>query len=191
LQGKLLSSLGKIAGVAGLALGVFLLLVQDILQEGILQRAPNLDAAQTFAVILSILILTFGIAGVGVIAWLISRGLGPRTPVSSAAVTILAALFALVLGAAMYAARQPNSDLSAQINANPLVPIADGALLRQDPAPRSLTAGTKVFVDDQSCPSGQIRRITSGEVERGILRAVACVPKKCTTDKSIFHTSEC
>jgi hypothetical protein len=186
LQGKLLSSVGKIAGLAGISLGVFLLLVREILQEGILQRAPDLDAAQAFAIILSIIVLTFGIAGVGVIAWLISRGIGPGAPVSSLAVLVLATLFAFVLASAVYVAKEPTV---AQTIFPPAV--ADGTIFRQDPPLRALTYGTKVFVDDQSCPSGQIRRISSGDNSRGIPRAVACVPNKCSSDKTILHTSQC
>jgi hypothetical protein len=105
MEGKLLTSLGKIAGLGGIALGVLLLVFQGVLQKQFLPQA-GLTSDQAFAIILSLLILTFGISGIGVIAWLIGRAVGPKVPMSIPAMSTLAGLMALVLGAAVYIGAQ-------------------------------------------------------------------------------------
>ncbi len=115
MESKILSSLGKVAGLAGIALGVFLLIFRGVLEKQFLPQA-GLTSGQAFAVILSLMILTFGIAAIGVITWLIGRTVGPRAPVPGPTLSILAALIALVLTAAVYVGvratagdeRQPN-----------------------------------------------------------------------------------
>lgn len=109
MESKILSSLGRIAGVGGIALGAFLLIFQGVLQKQFLPQA-GLGSAQAFAVILSLMILTFGIAGIGVMAWLLGRTVGPKTPVPGPAMGTLAALIVLVLGAAVYVGAQAKSD---------------------------------------------------------------------------------
>jgi hypothetical protein len=109
MEGRILSSFGKIAGLAGIALGVFLLVFRGVLEKQFLPQA-GLASAEAFAVILSLMILTFGIAGIGLIASLISRTVGPKAPVSGPAMSILAALIALVLGAAVYVGVQAKAD---------------------------------------------------------------------------------
>jgi uncharacterized membrane protein (DUF485 family) len=120
MENNILSSLGKAAGLGGIALGVFLLLFQGVLRTQFLPQA-GLGSAQAFAVILSLMILTFGVAGIGVIAWLISRTIGSKTPVPGPAMSILAALIALVLGAAVYVGAQAKPDPlpSSKVEAGP------------------------------------------------------------------------
>lgn len=108
MEGKLLTSLGKIAGLGGIALGVLLLIFQGVLQKQFLPQA-GLTSDQAFAIILSLLILTFGISGIGVIAWLIGRAVGPKAPMSIPAMSTFAGLMALVLGAAVYIGAQAKS----------------------------------------------------------------------------------
>jgi hypothetical protein len=67
MQAKLFSALGKVAGLAGIALGVFLLLFQGVIEKNIFPRLPPKEA---FGIIFALMIFTFGIAGIGVIAWL-------------------------------------------------------------------------------------------------------------------------
>jgi hypothetical protein len=78
-------------------------------------------SAQAFAVILSLMILTFGIAGIGVMAWLLGRTVGPKTPVPGPAMGTLAALIVLVLGAAVYVGAQakPDSQSPGKVEAGP------------------------------------------------------------------------
>lgn len=108
MEGKLLSSLGKIAGLGGIALGVLLLIFQGVLQKQFLPQA-GLSSDQAYAIILSLLILTFGIAGIGVFSWLVGRTIGPKAPMSTATMSTLAGLVVIVLGAAVYIGAQPRS----------------------------------------------------------------------------------
>jgi hypothetical protein len=119
MESKILSSVGKVAGLGGIALGVFLLIFQGVLKEQFLPQA-GLGQSQAFAVILSLMILTFGVAGIGVIAWLIGRTVGPKVAVATPAMAILAALIVLVIGAAVLIGARANSDTAptAKVEAN-------------------------------------------------------------------------
>jgi hypothetical protein len=109
MESRILGSLGKIAGVGGIALGVFLLIYKGVLQQQILPLA-GLGSAQGFAIILSLMIMTFGIAGIGLIAWLIARSVDTESPVTTAALATLAALIVVVLGAAVFVSQQAKPD---------------------------------------------------------------------------------
>jgi hypothetical protein len=109
MESKILSSVGKVAGLGGIALGVFLLVFRGVLEKQFLPQA-GLMAEQAFAIILSMMILTFGIAGIGVIAWLVGRTAGPKIPASGAALSMLAGLIVLVVGAAVYVGAQAKPD---------------------------------------------------------------------------------
>jgi hypothetical protein len=69
MEAGLLGKLGKLAGIAGVGLGVLLLIFRGILAKNILPAA-GLSSAQGFTVIMAMMILTFGIAGIGVVGWL-------------------------------------------------------------------------------------------------------------------------
>jgi hypothetical protein len=101
MESKILSFVGKVAGLGGIALGVLLLLFQGVLQKEFLPKA-GLESGQAFAVILSLMIMTFGIAGIGVIGWLVSRAAASTVPVPAPTLLILAALIAGVVGAAVF-----------------------------------------------------------------------------------------
>jgi len=116
MESKMLSSLGKIAGLGGIALGIFLLVFQGVLQKQLLPQA-GLRSEEAFAVILSLMILTFGIAAIGVVAWLLGRTVGPKAPVPVPAMSTLAALIALVLGAAVYVGAKVDSQTGPKIDA--------------------------------------------------------------------------
>jgi hypothetical protein len=49
--------------------------------------------------------------------------------------------------------------------------------LRETPQDRNLAAGKVVFVDDGSCPSGEIKRVTGGNQNKGIPRESVCVQR--------------
>ena len=105
MESRLLGAVGKVGGLGGIALGVFLLVFRGVLQKHFLPQA-GLSSAQAFAVILALMILTFGIAAIGVVAWLVSRSTNPRAPISTPTLSVLAVLIALVLGAAVYVGAQ-------------------------------------------------------------------------------------
>jgi hypothetical protein len=125
MESRLLGLLGKVAGLGGIALGVFLLLFEGVLQQKFLPQA-GLDSAQAFVVILALMILTFGIAAIGVVAWLISRSTNPRAPISALALGILATLIVLVLGAAVYVGIQASAGSIYQHTLGPNSPAIIG-----------------------------------------------------------------
>jgi hypothetical protein len=120
MESKLLGTVGKVAGLGGIALGTFLLIFQGVLQKHFLPQA-GLGSAQAFAIILSMMIFTFGIAGIGIIAWLVSRTIGPKASVPTAAMGTLAGLMVLVIGAAVYVGAQskPDAPASSKVEAGP------------------------------------------------------------------------
>jgi hypothetical protein len=126
MESRLLSSLGKVAGLAGISFGVFLLLFNSVLQKQFLPQA-GLGSAQAFAVILSLMLLTFGIAGIGIIAWLVSRNMRPEAPIPGRSLAILASLIALVmavvLGSAVLVGQQAKPDPGGLALATPPSPV--------------------------------------------------------------------
>jgi hypothetical protein len=109
MESKVLTSVGKVAGLGGIALGVVLLIFQGVLKTQFLPQA-GLGSDQAYAVILSLMILTFGIAGIGVIAWIVGRAVGPKLPASGAALGVLSGLIVIVVGAAVYVGAQAKPD---------------------------------------------------------------------------------
>jgi len=89
MQKEILGAVGKIAGLAGLALGVFLLVFQGVLSKDIIPDL-GLRPENAYQIIVALMILTFGIAAIGILCWLVSQG-DPKKPVP------LPALLALIL----------------------------------------------------------------------------------------------
>ena len=61
-----------------------------------------------------------------------------------------------------------------------LLPCAAWAaieVLKEEPPKNSLPYGKVVYVDDGSCPAGEIKEITGGSQEKGIPRKVRCVKR--------------
>lgn len=148
MEARLLSSLGRAAGLAGVGLGVFVLLFQGVLQKEFLPKA-GLGSGQAFAVIMALMILTFGIASIGMIAWLLSRNVGPRAPVPAPALGILSVLIVVVLGSTMYVAAQAKPD--------PPIPPATAAAAPPSVA-GSITADYRVCIAGEpgACPPGAV-----------------------------------
>jgi hypothetical protein len=106
MESRVLSVVGKVAGLGGIAFGVFLILFQGVLQTKFLPQA-GLGSTQAFAVILTLMIMTFGLAGVGVVAWLVGRSANPTSPASVRTLYLIAGLVVLVLVATVYVGVQP------------------------------------------------------------------------------------
>jgi len=88
---QVLRTAGKIAGLSGLALAVFLLIFQGVIQFGLRGAISSLSPASSFAVLNSLMSFTFGIAAIGLIAALIGAlvyGLIHRPSPQTAAVKI-------------------------------------------------------------------------------------------------------
>ncbi len=63
---SVLKIVGQIAGIGGLALGVFLLLYKDLLRK---LKVPGLKQSQWYRVIILFMVLVWSIALVGIVAW--------------------------------------------------------------------------------------------------------------------------
>lgn len=78
----LLGTVGKIAGIGGVALGVFLLIFRDVIRRNVFSRLP---AAETYRLMRLIIVLTFLIACAGLVTWIIGSGiqitLGSNSPI--------------------------------------------------------------------------------------------------------------
>lgn len=111
---NLLRTLGGIAGLAGIVCGILLLIFQAVLQQKFLPSA-GLDSNQAFSVIMALIVLTFGTAGIGIIAWLIFAGLPPQTPPPPYSIIVLALLIIAVLASSVAvgseAAKRSNTPL--------------------------------------------------------------------------------
>jgi hypothetical protein len=49
--------------------------------------------------------------------------------------------------------------------------------LKQEPPSGTLPYGKVVYVDDGTCPSGEVKEITGGSQEKSIARKVRCVKR--------------
>lgn len=67
---SLLEKIGQIAGIGGIALGVFLFIFKDVIRKNIF---PSLNRDQAYNIIKLVLILTFLIAIFGIAAWVWSE----------------------------------------------------------------------------------------------------------------------
>lgn len=68
---ELLKTLGQIAGIGGIALGIFLILYRDIIRKKIF---PQLTKQQGFQLLILITVLVWSIALAGIGAWVSSNG---------------------------------------------------------------------------------------------------------------------
>lgn len=51
------------------------------------------------------------------------------------------------------------------------------AMLKEEPAKGVLRVGEVVYVDDGSCPAGEVKKITGGNQKAGKTRLVECVKR--------------
>jgi hypothetical protein len=73
---QLLQAVGKIAGIGGLALGVFVLLFEEVIRKNIF---PMLSDDHASGLIRQFMYLTFGVAVFGIVAWTFVAVKGPLT----------------------------------------------------------------------------------------------------------------
>jgi hypothetical protein len=66
---EVLQMLGQVAGIGGIALGVFLLLFRDVIRKKIF---PKLTKKQGYHVILVCMILSWSVAIAGIAAWVLT-----------------------------------------------------------------------------------------------------------------------
>jgi hypothetical protein len=80
---------------------VLLLLFREVLEEQFLYQTA-LNSSEAFAIVFALMTFTFGIAGIGIIAWIVSRGVRPTAPVLNPTLGTLAALVVIVLISTVY-----------------------------------------------------------------------------------------
>jgi hypothetical protein len=68
MEADILKTVGQIAGIGGLALGVFLLLFRDIIRKNIF---PKLPAPEAYRLLRLITLAAWSIAVVGIGAWVL------------------------------------------------------------------------------------------------------------------------
>jgi hypothetical protein len=74
MEADILKAVGQIAGIGGLALGVFLLLFRDIIRKNIF---PKMPAPEAYRLLRLITVAVWSIAVVGIGAWVfVSHGSG-------------------------------------------------------------------------------------------------------------------
>src|SRR4051794_32659043 len=66
MDAQLLKTVGQVAGIGGLALGVFLILFRDIIRKNIF---PKLPAAEAYRLLRLITGAVWSVAVVGILAW--------------------------------------------------------------------------------------------------------------------------
>jgi hypothetical protein len=81
MDAEVLKTVGQIAGIGGLALGVFLLLFREIIRKNIF---PKLRAAEAYRLLTLITGAVWSVAIVGIIAWVYVETRTPPTAGSSA-----------------------------------------------------------------------------------------------------------
>jgi dienelactone hydrolase len=59
-------------------------------------------------------------------------------------------------------------------------------VLKHEPPPRTVPSGVRVFVDDGSCPSGQIKEIIGGNSRKGIRRTERCIASSVVRADNAF-----
>ena len=75
METQLLSTFAQIAGIGGIALGIFLLVFRDVIRKKIF---PQLTKQQAYRLLVLALVLTWSVAIGGIIAWLmVSDGPDP------------------------------------------------------------------------------------------------------------------
>jgi hypothetical protein len=75
METQLLQELAKIAGIGGIALGVFVLLFEQVIRKNIF---PMLSDDHASGLIRQFMYLTFGVAVVGIAAWTLVAVRGPQ-----------------------------------------------------------------------------------------------------------------
>lgn len=59
----------------------------------------------------------------------------------------------------------------------PFALMAQSGDLKQEPGKGELAHGKVVYVDDGSCPKGEIKMVTGGSQNKSVPRSVRCVPR--------------
>jgi hypothetical protein len=180
-----LQSLGKIAGLSGIALGVFALVFSGVLETRFLPQF-GLTQEQAYRVIVAVLIFTFGAAIIGLIAHLIGKHTNQDRPAPMGALVLLSVLMIVVLGASVAVFAGIGS--SAPDSKSPAVDNGKG----KEPAPTPPAIGSQnskspvvppvntpvrktgdQYIDRVQSELARLRSVPPGPTESQILSALA------------------
>ncbi len=64
---EILKVVGKVAGIGGLGLGVFLILFREVIRKNIF---PNLDKKRAYKLLMAIIACVWSLAVIAIISWL-------------------------------------------------------------------------------------------------------------------------
>jgi ABC-type transport system involved in multi-copper enzyme maturation permease subunit len=135
-ESGLLVTLGKIAGIGGISIGVLFLLFLNLIRQKFL---PNLDPNQAYNLLLLFMLFTFGIASAGVAVWASQIKAG-RT------VVVLLLIFTLgmsVLGAYVIRGAKEEAKTNTPASRHYVVPESIGLQQRDDARQAFKTTHTK------------------------------------------------
>jgi flagellar basal body-associated protein FliL len=105
---KLFEYFGKVAGIGGIALGVLFFLFRDVLAEQFLKDV-GLSSSQGFAIVFAVLILAFGIAGVGILAWIVSKSTSAEALPNTTVIVFALLIAGVIVAALLFASKaEPN-----------------------------------------------------------------------------------
>ena len=96
---KKLQKIGKTTGIAGVALGVVITIFREFIRKDI---GVSLSSDQAFAIYYLLIMLTFGIGCLGLVAWLISEQTGPGKPINQRSMGLLAGLIVVFIFATIW-----------------------------------------------------------------------------------------
>lgn len=152
-EGSTLQVAGKIAGLAGLALAVFLIIFQGVIQFSLRGASALLTPSIAFAITTSLMCFTFGIAAIGIVAYLIGKPT-PKSPVPPPIIFALCILIVAVLA------------ISALVGT-----LSVDRVIKGSPTPEpSLTTATTEFnvcigEYPEHCPPGAVHLYCGSSVE--------------------------
>lgn len=112
LDNKILTGLGRVAGLAGIALGVFLLIFQGVLEKDFLPTI-GLSQDQAYRVLMALMLLTFGLAAIGLLVWFVAQAGSPGDRLHDSFVLTIAGLVVVVMAAAVYVGTTTNGQSTA------------------------------------------------------------------------------
>jgi hypothetical protein len=97
-------------------------LFQDLLQQQKFLQTISPD--QSFSVILALMMLTFGIAATGLVAWVVSKG--TTGPIPGTSLGVLAGLIVMVLGSVLFISLRPGLSPSSGGAGTQTIPVCAG-----------------------------------------------------------------
>jgi uncharacterized membrane protein (DUF485 family) len=183
METRVLSAVGKVAGLGGLALGVLLLIFQGLLQKQFLPTG-GLNQTQAFAIMLAVLVFTFGIACIGLIAWVVAPK-DRTTSVPPGIVALLAVLVIVVLLTAVFVSTQVKEAASTVAPDN-----KPNALISPPPPATPARPVDGVWDLQMICPDGSNVNEFGSHFARGRYARAFAGPVNGTTELAFGYTSE-